>query len=184
MEEDYGHISSDLLKWIYETIKQLESRRFPNSLHGMREELGKFNQFRTIEKPPKYKEKGELEALFFTIQTKRKAMGRKQYAPPQGLFMHDIESAWEKLDRAENDRQLAIIAELQRQERLEQEAQRFHKKANLRESWIRNVQAVLEEMDHGRTAAEVEKSLKKTTSYCERYPCSGRTIHTSHFDVY
>ncbi|KAE9418301.1 hypothetical protein Angca_009245, partial [Angiostrongylus cantonensis] len=161
MEEDYGHISSDLLKWIYETIKQLENRRFPNSLHGMREELGRFNEFRTIEKPPKYKEKGELEALFFTIQTKRKAMGRKQYAPPQGLFMHDIGSAWEKLDRAENDRQLAIIAELQRQERIEQLAQRFHKKANLRESWIRNVQIVLEEMDHGRTAAEVEKSLKK-----------------------
>ncbi|WKY08955.1 hypothetical protein Q1695_001825 [Nippostrongylus brasiliensis] len=161
MEEDYEHISSDLLQWIYETIKILENRRFPNSLHGMREELGKFNQFRTTEKPPKYKEKGELEALFFTIQTKRKAMGRKQYAPPQGLFMYDVESAWEKLDRAENDRQVAIIAELQRQERLEQLAQRFHKKANLRESWLRNVQAVLEEMDHGRTANEVEKSLKK-----------------------
>ncbi|XGW05367.1 hypothetical protein V3C99_016045 [Haemonchus contortus] len=161
MEDDYEHIASDLLKWIYETIKLLENRRFPNSLHGMREELGNFNQFRTVEKPPKYKEKGELEALFFTIQTKRKAMGRKQYAPPQGLFMYDVESAWEKLDRAENDRQVAIIAELQRQERLEQLAQRFHKKANLRESWLRNVQAVLEEMDHGRTAAEVEKSLKK-----------------------
>ncbi|VDM70912.1 unnamed protein product, partial [Strongylus vulgaris] len=62
---------------------------------------------------------------------------------------------------AENDRQLAIIAELQRQERLEQLAQRFHKKANLRESWLRNVQVVLEEMDQGRTANEVEKSLKK-----------------------
>ncbi|KAL6743755.1 hypothetical protein Aduo_016762 [Ancylostoma duodenale] len=161
MEEDYEHIASDLLKWIHETIKLLENRRFPNSLHGMREELGKFNEFRTVEKPPKYKEKGELEALFFTIQTKRKAMGRKQYAPPQGLSMYDVESAWEKLDRAENDRQLAIIAELQRQEKLEQLAQRFHKKANLRESWLRNVQVVLEEMDHGRTANEVEKSLKK-----------------------
>lgn len=86
----------------------------------------------------RYKEKGELEALFFTIQTKRKAMGRKPYAPPQGeirvfiedklrishalilcenlsgLFMYDVESAWEKLDRAENDRQVSIIAELQR----------------------------------------------------------------------
>lgn len=72
MEEDYEHIASDLLKWIHETIKLLENRRlvfccfgfyrngwefdfyrFPNSLHGMREELGKFNEFRTVEKPPK-----------------------------------------------------------------------------------------------------------------------------------
>ena len=62
----------------------------------------------------RYKEKGELEALFFTIQTKRKAMGRKAYTPPQGQLLHDIESAWERLDRAENERQLAIIKELQR----------------------------------------------------------------------
>uniref|UniRef100_A0A1I7X9L2 Spectrin beta chain n=1 Tax=Heterorhabditis bacteriophora TaxID=37862 RepID=A0A1I7X9L2_HETBA len=136
MEDDFKHISSDLLTWIHETIIVLENRSL-------------------------YKEKGELEALFFTIQTKRKAMGRKQYIPPHGLFMHDIETAWEKLDRSENDRQLAIIAELQRQERLEQIAQRFNKKANLREVWLRNVQTVLEEMDHGRTATEVEKSLKK-----------------------
>lgn len=28
MEDDYEHISSELLKWIYETIKLLENRRF------------------------------------------------------------------------------------------------------------------------------------------------------------
>ena len=41
-------------------------------------------------------------------------MGRKAYTPPQGQLLHDIESAWERLDRAENERQLAIIKELQR----------------------------------------------------------------------
>ncbi|CAI2353897.1 unnamed protein product [Caenorhabditis sp. 36 PRJEB53466] len=161
MEDDYEHISSELLNWIRVTIKTLESRRFPNSLNGMRDEHAKFNQFRTSEKPPKYKEKGELEALFFTIQTKRKAMSRKQYQPPQGLCMHDIESAWAQLDYAENERQVAIIAEMQRQEKLEQLAQRFHKKAKLRDSWLRSVQAVLEEMEHGRSASQVEKTLKK-----------------------
>lgn len=34
-------------------------------------------------------------------------------------------------------------------------------KRTIFQSWLRNVQAVLEEMDHGRTATEVEKSLKK-----------------------
>ncbi|CAP39687.2 Protein CBR-SMA-1 [Caenorhabditis briggsae] len=161
MEDDYEHIASELLNWIRITIKTLESRRFPNSLNGMRDEHAKFNQFRTSEKPPKYKEKGELEALFFTIQTKRKAMSRKQYQPPQGLFMHDIESAWAQLDYAENERQVSIIAELQRQEKLEQLAQRFHKKAKLRDSWLKSVQVVLEEMEHGRSASQVEKTLKK-----------------------
>ncbi|CAB3398580.1 unnamed protein product [Caenorhabditis bovis] len=161
MEDDYKHIASELLKWIRETILMLDSRRFPNSLNGMREEHAKFNQFRTSEKPPKYKEKGELEALFFTIQTKRKAMSRKAYTPPPELGMNIIESAWSQLDCAENGRQEAIIAELQRQERLEQLAQRFYKKAKLRDSWLRSVQTILEEMENGRSASQVEKTLKK-----------------------
>lgn len=31
-----------------------------------------------------------------------------------GLFIHDIESAWLQLDHAENERQIALIQELQR----------------------------------------------------------------------
>lgn len=80
----------------------------------MQQELADFNNYRKVEKPPKYKEKGELEALFFDIQTKRNAYKRKAYVPPAGLLIHDIETAWGKLDRAENDKQIAIIEELQR----------------------------------------------------------------------
>ena len=164
MEDDYEHVSSDLLRWIRETIVMLDSRKFPNSLQGMREELDKFNRFRTEEKQPKYKEKGELEALFFTIQTKRNAMKRKPYVPPEGLFMHDIETAWTLLERSENSRQMAIISQIQRQEKLEQLAQKFYKKAGLRETWLRNVQQILEDMDirgGSKSAAEVEKAVKK-----------------------
>lgn len=164
MEDDYEHVSSDLLRWIRETIATLDSRKFPNSLQGMRDELDKFNKFRTDEKQPKYKEKGELEALFFTIQTKRTAMKRKPYVPPDGLFMHDIETAWIWMEKSENNRQLAIISQIQRQEKLEQLAQKFYKKAGLRETWLRNVQQILEEMDirgGGKSAAEVEKAVKK-----------------------
>ena len=53
MEDDYEHISSELLKWIKETIIMLDSRRLPNNLDGMKEEHQRFNYFRTQEKPPK-----------------------------------------------------------------------------------------------------------------------------------
>src|SRR5690606_19280858 len=112
----------DLLEWIKKTIRWLEDRRFPNSLRDMREQLIQFNNYRKTDKPPKYNEKGELEVLFFDIQTKRKAMGRGAYIPPEGYYIHDVESAWGKLEKAENDRMLALIAEIQRQERLEHKA--------------------------------------------------------------
>ncbi|GMT09275.1 hypothetical protein PFISCL1PPCAC_572, partial [Pristionchus fissidentatus] len=160
-EEDYETISSDLLAWIRDAIKALSSRNFPNSLYGIQEQLILFNQFRNADKPPKYKEKGELEALFFTIQTKRKAMSRKAYVPPQGKFMHDIESAWVALERAESERQAALTEELLRQQRLERLAERFLKKAQLRESWLRDMGRVVEQLELPRTAGEVDATLKK-----------------------
>uniref|UniRef100_A0A915PUP8 Spectrin beta chain n=1 Tax=Setaria digitata TaxID=48799 RepID=A0A915PUP8_9BILA len=161
LQEDYEALCSELLLWIQQTIAMLSDRRFPNSLKGIQDELLAFKNYRTVEKPPKYKEKGELEALFFTIQTKRKAMGRKPYVPRPGLFMHDIESAWSLLDHSENDRQLALMIELRRQERLELMAQKFERKAGLRDTWLREMSSVLQDFDLGRNIAQVEASLKK-----------------------
>ncbi|CAJ0961940.1 unnamed protein product, partial [Mesorhabditis belari] len=161
MEDDYEAIVSDLLEWIKQTIVMLNNRKFPNSLKGIQEEMVRFNHFRNVEKPPKYKEKGELEALFFNIQTKRKAMGRGTFVPHQGLFMKDVESSWERLDRAENDRQTAIINEMLRQQKLEQLAAKFLRKAELREHWLNDMSRHLDELELGRTASDVEAALKK-----------------------
>ncbi|MFH4975130.1 hypothetical protein AB6A40_001839 [Gnathostoma spinigerum] len=161
LQEEYETLCSELLEWIRQTVVALNDRRFPNSLAGMKEEVARFNAYRTVEKPPKYKEKGDLEALFFTIQTKRKAMKRSPYVPPQGLLMHDIETEWNVLDHAESERQSALIAEAARQERLENIAKKFERKAELRESWLKDMGAVLSDFDFGRTAGEVEASMKK-----------------------
>lgn len=126
----------------------------------MQDQLAKFNDYRKHEKPPKYKEKGELEALFFAIQTKRKAMKLKAYNPPQGLYIQDIESAWIRLDHAENERQLALIKELQRQERLELQAQTFYRKADMRDQWLTDIFGVLDKVDIQPTAQSVEAASK------------------------
>ncbi|CAJ0573578.1 unnamed protein product, partial [Mesorhabditis spiculigera] len=161
MEDEYQGIASDLLEWIKQTIGMLNNRRFPNSLKGIKEEMVRFNQFRNIEKPCKYKEKGDLEALFFNIQTKRKAIGMSPFVPQHGLFMKDLETAWDRLDSAENERQTAIINEMLRLQKLEQLAERFYRKAELRDHWLRDMGGHLDELELGRTASDVEAALKK-----------------------
>ena len=74
------------------------------------------------------REKGNLEATFFNIQARLKANGQKDYKPPEGMYIHDIESAWMRLEKAEHGREVALRDELIRQERLEQLAQRFRRK--------------------------------------------------------
>lgn len=54
MAQEYEKLTSDLLKWIDATIAQLGDRRFANSLVGVQQQLAQFNNYRTVEKPPKY----------------------------------------------------------------------------------------------------------------------------------
>ena len=77
---------------------------------------------------PRLREKGNLEATFFNIQARLKANGQKEYKPPEGFYIHDIESAWIRLEKSEHGREVALRDELIRQERLEQLAQRFRRK--------------------------------------------------------
>jgi spectrin beta len=71
-----------------------------------------------------------LEVEFFNIQTKLKSRGQKMYVPPEGKLIRDIEVAWNDLESAEHDREIALREELIRQERLEQLAEKFERKVS------------------------------------------------------
>lgn len=53
MIDEYEGLTSDLLKWIENTIDNLGDREFANSLVGVQQQLLQFNNYRTVEKPPK-----------------------------------------------------------------------------------------------------------------------------------
>lgn len=115
----YERLTSKLLEWIQAKTAELQDHCFPNSLEGIQGELLKFKEYRTVEKPPKYKERSDIEALLFDIQTKQKALGRPLYVPPEGKMAHDIQRAWEQLEEAEHAREVALREELLRQKKLE-----------------------------------------------------------------
>ena len=52
---NYELFTTNLLNWIQMKIIELDDRNFPNSLDGIQREFLKFKEYRTVEKPPKYK---------------------------------------------------------------------------------------------------------------------------------
>lgn len=72
------------------------------------------------------------------------------------------EQAWERLEKAEHERELALRNELIRQEKLEMLAARFDRKAAMRETWLsenqRLVSQVREEADDN---SGVRKRLRR-----------------------
>ncbi|KAM3853782.1 spectrin beta chain, erythrocytic isoform 1-T1 [Vipera latastei] len=175
MIDKYSGLASDLLMWIEQTITNLNSRKFANSLAGVQQQLQYFSTYRTVEKPPKFQEKGNLEVLLFTIQSRMRANNQKVYTPHEGKLVSDINRAWKKLEKAEHERELALRNELIRQEKLEQLARRFDRKAAMRETWLSENQRLVAQDNFGNDLPAVEAAKKKheaietdTAAYKER----------------
>lgn len=158
---EYETLTSRLLQWIESTIDGLSGRQFPNSLDGVKQELSQFNNYRTHEKPPKFAEKGDLEIALYTIKSRMRANNQKPYTPGEGKLINDINRAWESLEKAEHGRELALREELIRQEKLEQLASRFDKKAGMREQWLSENQRLVNKDVFGNDLASVEAAFKK-----------------------
>ncbi|CAJ0579409.1 unnamed protein product, partial [Mesorhabditis spiculigera] len=161
MINKYQLDSNDLLEWIQRKIAELNDRNFANHLEGVQDQLTEFNTYRTTEKPPRFDAKGELEVLMFALQSAMRANNQRAFQPREGRKLADINKAWENLEKAEHERELALKEEIIRQEKLEQLAARFNRKAAMRETWLTENQRLVSQDNFGNDLASVEAATKK-----------------------
>ncbi|XP_071656932.1 spectrin beta chain, non-erythrocytic 4 isoform X2 [Patagioenas fasciata] len=157
----YEALAAELLAWIHHTVAVIATQKFANSLSGVQQQLQAFTAFCTLEKPVKFQEKGNLEVLLFTIQSKLRANNRKLYVPSEGKSISDINKAWTRLEKAEHEREAALRNELIRQEKLELLAQRFDHKVAMRETWLNENQRLVSQDNFGYDLPAVEAAMKK-----------------------
>ncbi|KAJ6217266.1 hypothetical protein RDWZM_008423 [Blomia tropicalis] len=163
---NYEMYTTNLLNWIKMKIFALNNRDFPNNLEGIQTEFIAFKEYRTVEKPPKYKERSEIEALLFNVQTKMKALRQSPYIPPEGKLVHDIQKSWNDLEKAEHKRELALREEMIRLEKLNNLAKSFFRKSEIRKNYLKDMIQVLNDPRYGINLSQVEATVKKHEAIC------------------
>ncbi|KAH9480827.1 Alpha-actinin-like protein 1 [Psilocybe cubensis] len=71
-----------------------------------------FTQYKSTTKRTWVAERQDLATLFGNVQTKLKTYGLREYVPPAGLTLADVDEAWEKLGRVEGERWRGVNAKI------------------------------------------------------------------------
>lgn len=161
--------AKELVEWIEHNTVKLDERNFPHNLEGIQDEIGKFNNFKSTEKPPKAAEKTEVESVYNNLQTKLRLNKRSPYVPPAGLAPEDIDRLWNQLNRAENERGVALREELKRQKHLASLVNRFKVKAAALDAWGNARFNFMESDGLGEDIAAIEAKLKNHEAFEEDY---------------
>ena len=80
-------IPLQLLNWIAQTRQWLENRSNILTLDATRKKLEDYREYRSHLKPPRLDEKGRLETMYNSLQTRLRLSNRPAYLPTEGKLI-------------------------------------------------------------------------------------------------
>ncbi|VDL82358.1 unnamed protein product [Nippostrongylus brasiliensis] len=159
MMQEYEHLASDLLAWINRWMPWLANRTTDDNLSKAQKKLDDYRNYRRHEKPPRIEDKGRLETLFNTLQTRLRLSNRPAFLPRDGHL--DINNAWKNLEDSEKGFEEWLLSEIMRLERLEHLAEKFRRKCALHEEWSHGKEEALRSQDWKSCGLYKIKALRK-----------------------
>jgi actinin alpha len=174
--DEYARRAAALRDWSVDQTSQLQDRNFPNSVDGVQGLLSEFKNWKRDQKASQGVEKTEVEALFNQIQTKLRINKRPAYVPPAGLHPTDLEATWGELNKAENERGVALRAELRRLRILENLVASFKLRQASVQSWTDSKSKLLQSTELGDTIEAVNANLRNLEAFNEDYTAQGSKL--------
>lgn len=112
MENDYERRTKELYRAVTALITDWKKSKFTGTYDDAKQQSVVFAQFKSGIKREWIREKMALESLLGNIQTKLKTYGLKNYSPPVGYSLADLDAHWKVLLAEEGTRSKEINSKI------------------------------------------------------------------------
>lgn len=164
-KEDYEKRAAELSQWIVATTASLQGEvEHANTLAGAAEAVRQHSQYKNSEKATKNAARAAVAAQAQDIEAalQSSAHDRPSFAPATSVAT--LEEQWGALEAAEKERESALYAELERQERLAKLAAQLASEASALEQFVQQKEAyyAAQENVDSLDAAQVQLTVLQT----------------------
>ncbi|KZT67258.1 actinin-like protein [Daedalea quercina L-15889] len=111
-KNDYERRARELLSAISAIQARWAAAKFSGTYADAKEQSASFTAYKQTTKRTWVTERQDVTTLFGNIQTKLRTYGLREYTPPPGLALSDLDAAWNELLASEARRSRAINAEI------------------------------------------------------------------------
>ncbi|KIJ62611.1 hypothetical protein HYDPIDRAFT_114269 [Hydnomerulius pinastri MD-312] len=111
-KNDYERRARNLLHALAEVQDQWAASKFTGTYTDAKEQSAVFTTYKHTKKRTWVTERQDVTTLFGNIQTKLRTYGLREYVPPPGLALSDIDNAWNELLNSEAKRSRSINAQI------------------------------------------------------------------------
>jgi len=118
MRAEFADESTKFLERLKKVEAVLEDRTIDNTMAGAKRKLEEFYRYKTEDKNVIMGYQLNLESLYNNLSMLLVQNKRPEFVPPAGLSLKDIEASMLHLEQVEQERKVALHAELNRQIRL------------------------------------------------------------------
>lgn len=161
MQHGFEDRMRNLLNSISKIQKEWQESEFTGSYSDAKHQSENFLKYKGTTKREWITEKSELASLLGNVRTKLATYSLKDYEPPKGLNLSDLDAAWRSLVKAEAERSKQINNTMRRVK--EELRKRFADTANEFALCLNTVSLQISELD-----GELEKQLEGITNLSEQ----------------
>lgn len=165
MRADYQTKSDALLAKLADVTATLNDRTIDNTMSGAQAKIEEFQVYKTDSKPLIVSSFLQLEGLYNHLAMRLAEHNRPKFEPGAKKSIPELKVALQQLEETEKERQIALVAELNRQIRLEQLNEQHQLKFDKLKAWQDKSQVLLFKVEDINSIGEAEYEINRLKNY-------------------